>query len=297
MSLKNPVGIISMQFVRPFTGAHLGLFAQIRAMGFDFIEMLVPEPEDDLDLATTRRALDDAGLAVVLAARVNVQRSIASEEATARQGGLDYLARCVEVAEGLGAQIIGGPLYGEPMVFAGRPPLPRSVDEMRARADRMIDGLQRVAPLARAAGKVFAVEPLNRFETDMLNTTRQGIAVVDAVNDAGLGLMLDTFHMNMEDQSIPDAIRLAGHRTVHFQANENHRGFPGTGNMDWPAIMRALAQVGYQGPVSLEPFRRDDQRLALPIAQWRAPAEDETEKLKAGHALIRAALDLAEYAQ
>ncbi|WP_232622629.1 sugar phosphate isomerase/epimerase [Pseudorhodobacter sp. MZDSW-24AT] len=297
MSLKNPVGIISMQFVRPFTGAHLGLFAQIRAMGFDFIEMLVPEPEDGLDLATTRRALDDAGLAVVLAARVNVQRSIASEEATARQCGLDYLARCVEVAEGLGAQIIGGPLYGEPMVFAGRPPLPRSADEMRARADRMIDGLQRVAPLARAAGKVFAVEPLNRFETDMLNTTRQGIAVVDAVNDAGLGLMLDTFHMNMEDQSIPDAIRLAGHRTVHFQANENHRGFPGTGNMDWPAIMRALAQVGYQGPVSLEPFRRDDQRLALPIAQWRAPAEDETEKLKAGHALIRAALDLAEYAQ
>ncbi len=297
MSLKNPVGIISMQFVRPFTGAHLGLFAQIRAMGFDFIEMLVPEPEDGLELAVTRRALEDAGLSVVLAARVNVQRSIASEDAAARQGGLDYLARCVEVAEGLGATIIGGPLYGEPMVFAGRPPLPRSSDEMKARADRMIDGLSRLAPQARAAGKVFAVEPLNRFETDMLNTTRQGIALVDAVNDAGLGLMLDTFHMNMEDQSIPDAIRLAGHRTVHFQANENHRGFPGTGNMDWPAIMRALAQVGYAGPVSLEPFRRDDQRLALPIAQWRAPAEDETAKLKAGQALIRAALDFAEYAQ
>ncbi|MDO8884262.1 sugar phosphate isomerase/epimerase, partial [Pseudotabrizicola sp.] len=172
--MKNPIGIISMQFVRPFVGTDLGLFAQIRDMGFDFIEMLVPEPEDGLDLATTRRALDDVGLSVVLAARVNPQRSIASDDAGARQGGLEYLARCIEVADGLGAQIIGGPLYGEPMVFAGRPPLPRTSDEMKARADRMIDGLQRLAPQARAAGKVFAVEPLNRFETDMLNTTRQG---------------------------------------------------------------------------------------------------------------------------
>jgi D-psicose/D-tagatose/L-ribulose 3-epimerase len=295
--LKNPIGIISMQFVRPFTGAHLHLFKEIKAMGFDFIELLVPEPEDGMDLAKAKTALQEAGLGVVLAARVNLQRSIASEDAAARQGGLDYLKSCIDTAEAIGAKIIGGPLYGEPMVFAGRPPLPRTPEAMQIRADRMIKGLAEVAPLARAAGQVFALEPLNRFETDMLNTTIQGIAVVDAVADAGLGLMLDTFHMNMEDQSIPDAIRLAGKRTVHFQANENHRGFPGTGNMDWPAIMRALHQVGYQGPVSLEPFRRDDQRLALPIAHWRSPAEDETAKLKAGHALIRAALDFAEYAQ
>lgn len=286
-----------MQFVRPFTGAHLHLFREIKAMGFDFIELLVPEPEDGIHLATVRDALEEAGLGIVLAARVNPQRSIASEDRAARQGGLDYLKSCVDSAAALGATIIGGPLYGEPMVFAGRPPLPRSADEMKARADRMISGLAEVAPLARTAGQVFAVEPLNRFETDMLNTTIQGIALVDAVDDAGLGLMLDTFHMNMEDQSIPDAIRLAGRRTVHFQANENHRGFPGTGNMDWPAIMRALHQVGYCGPLSLEPFRRDDQRLALPIAHWRAPAEDETPKLRAGLALIRSALDFAEYAQ
>lgn len=295
--MKNPIGIISMQFVRPFTGEHLHLFHDIKAMGFDFIELLVPEPEDGIDLTLANAALADAGLEVVLAARVNAQRSISSEDPTARQGGIDYLKGCIDSAAAIGARIIGGPLYGEPMVFAGRPPLPRTDDEMKARADRMISGLAEVASLARTAGQVFAVEPLNRFETDMLNTTQQGIELVDTVNDAGLGLMLDTFHMNMEDQSIPDAIRTAGARTVHFQANENHRGFPGTGNMDWPAIMRSLHQVGYSGPVSLEPFRRDDQRLALPIAQWRAPAEDETEKLRSGRALIRAAMGFAEYAQ
>lgn len=286
-----------MQFTRPFTGEHLHLFQDIKKMGFDFIELLVPEPEDGIDLKEARTALADAELDVVLAARVNPQRSISSEDKAARQGGLDYLKSCIECADVLGATIIGGPLYGEPMVFAGRPPLPRNADEMKARADRMISGLAEVAPLARSAGKVFGLEPLNRFETDMLNTTQQGIAVVDAVGDAGLGLMLDTFHMNMEDQSIPNAIRLAAGRIVHFQANENHRGFPGTGNMDWPAIMRSLHQVGYSGPVSLEPFRRDDQRLALPIAHWREPEEDETSKLMAGRSFIRAALDLAEFAQ
>ncbi|MEP2783278.1 MAG: sugar phosphate isomerase/epimerase family protein [Pseudoruegeria sp.] len=295
--MKNPIGIISMQFVRPFTQEHLHLFHDIKAMGFDFIELLVPEPEDGIDLALAKDALVEAGLDVVLAARVNAHRSISSEDPTARQGGIDYLKSCIDSAAAIGAKIIGGPLYGEPMVFAGRPPLPRTDNEMKARADRMISGLAEVAPFARAAGQTFAVEPLNRFETDMLNTTQQGIKLVDTVNDGGLGLVLDTYHMNMEDQSIPDAIRLAGPRIVHFQANENHRGFPGTGNMDWPTIMRALHQVGYSGPVSLEPFRRDDQRLALPIAQWRAPAEDETEKLISGRALIRSAMDFAEYAQ
>lgn len=295
--MLNPVGIISMQFVRPFTGAHLNLFHKIKSIGFDFIELLVPEPEDHLDLAEARSALQEAGLGVVLAARVNLARSIASDDAAARQGGLDYLRQCVEAANTIGARIIGGPLYGEPMVFAGRPPLPRSDKSMRTRAEHMIEGLASVAPDARAAGAAFALEPLNRFETDMLNTTQQGIEVVDLVNDGGLGLLLDTFHMNMEDRSIADSIRAAGKRLVHFQANENHRGFPGTGNMDWPAIMRALLQINYSGPVSLEPFRRDDQRLALPIAHWREPAEDETEKLKSGLALIRSTLALAEYGQ
>ena len=295
--MKNPVGIISMQFTRPFRGADLHYFAKAADLGFDFVELLVPEPEDDLDLAEARRAAEDAGIFLVLAARVNPSRSIASDDAANRQGGLDYLKHCVEVADGIGAKIIGGPLYGEPMVFAGRPPVPRTDEDIAARADRTISGLREVAPVARSAGKVFALEALNRFETDILSTTRQSVEVVDAVADAGLGVMLDTFHMNMEDRSIPDAIRLAGERIVHFQANENHRGHPGTGHLDWPAIMRALAQVGYTGPVSLEPFRRNDDRVALPIAHWRAPREDESEKLMAGLGVIRNALALAEVDQ
>jgi len=295
--MHNPVGIISMQFVRPFTRADLPLFARIRDLGFDFIELLVPEPDDDLDIAETRTALADAGLDVVLAARVNLKRSIASDDPQARSGGAEYLKRCVEVAHALGARIVGGPLYGEPLVFAGRPPVPHDAAAIAARAERTVTGLKAIAGDARAAGVTFGLEPLNRFETDIVSTTRQAMEVVDAVDDPAVGIMLDTFHMNMEERSIPDAIRAAGPRIVHFQANENHRGFPGTGHLEWPAIMRALADARYAGPISLEPFRRDDDRVGLPIAHWRAPHEDETDKLLAGLGHIRSSLALAQVAQ
>ena len=217
--MQNPIGIISMQFARPFTRSDLPYFAKARDLGFDFMELLVPEPDDDLTASDVRHAAEDAGLFVVLAARVNPQRSIASDDAAARQGGHDYLLRAVDVAAEMGARIVGGPLYGEPMVFAGRPPVPRTDDDIAARAARTVEGFVAVAPHAEVAGVTLAVEALNRFETDILSTTRQACEVVDAVNNPAFKLMLDTFHMNMEDRSIPDAIRMAGTRIAHFQAH------------------------------------------------------------------------------
>ncbi len=290
----NPIGIISMQFVRPFTSTDLKLFEMIRNLGFDFVELLMPEPEDGLDLKEVRKALADSKLQVVLAARLNAARSIASDDAGAGQGGLDYLMTCIEAAAELGASVVGGPLYGGPLVFAGRAPAPVSDDEMRKRFDRCVERLAVAADAAHKSGLRLAVEPLNRFETDIVSTTKQAIELVDAIDNPALGLLLDSFHMNIEESSIADAIRAAGSRIVHFQANENHRGFPGTGHLPWADIGRALREVDYRGPVSLEPFRRDDNRFALPIAQWRPPAGDESEKLRASLALIRSILDSAQ---
>ncbi len=105
--------------------------------------------------------------------------------------------------------------------------------------------------------------------------------------------MLDTFHMNMEDPDIAAAIRRAGPRIVHFQANENDRGFVGSGHLDWPAIARALASVDYRGPITLEPFRRDDERPGVPLAQWRAPDRDYDPELRASIGFLRATLGSA----
>ena len=290
----NAIGIISMQYARPFTADHFHLLSTIKASGFDFIELLVPEP-GELNLVATRQAISEAKLDVVLAARVNLQRNIASADQLEHQSGIDYLNYAIETAAALGSTIVGGPLTGNPLVFAGRPPQAVDEEERLARKARCVDGLTQVAKTAQENGITLAVEPLNRFESDILCTTQQGMELLDAVDHNCVKLMLDTFHMAMEESSIADAIRLAGPHIAHFQANENHRGFPGTGSVDWVAVCRALHEVDYTGPISLEPFRRDDDRFGLPIAQWRAPHEDESQRISASVEFMRALLHLSEY--
>lgn len=288
----NPIGVISMLWARPFRREHLALLPAIREAGCDHLELLVPE-EGELDLAETRAALADAGLAVVLAARVDRSRDLASPDPTARSGGLAYLRRCIATAGALGARIVGGPLYGAPLVFAGRAPEPIEEAERARRVERVVEGLRAAAAMAGDAGITLALEPLNRFETDLANTTRHGIALVDAVDHPALGLLLDSFHMNMEDASIPEAIRAAGPRLVHFQANENHRGFLGSGHIDWLAVARALAAIDYRGPITLEPFRRTDERPGVPLARWRPPEGPVELALARSVAFLRATLAVA----
>ena len=287
----NPIGIISMQHQRPFTEREFPQFARWKAAGFDFVELLVPEP-GELDLAATRRALDAEGLGVVLAARVNLDRNLCSDDAARRQAGRDYLRTCVDVAQALGAATVGGPLYGNPLVFAGRAPHPVDEALRQRRVEWCVEGLRGAAPHAQAAGVTLGVEPLNRFETDILNTTRQGVALMALVDHPAIGLVLDTFHMNMEDDDIAGAIRAAAGHVAHFQANENHRGYLGTGHIDWTATVRALADVGYTGTISLEPFRRNDERIGIPFAQWKPPERDEQAELAASCGFIRNLLHL-----
>ena len=240
----NPIGIISMFYARPFVAEHLHLFKRMKKSGMDFVELLVPE-QGELDLSATRRALEEAQLSVVLAARVNLSRDLASDDPNSHLAGVCYLEYCAEVAVALGATLVGGPLYGAPLVFAGRAPAPVAEADRLARVDRVVSGL-------RAAGS-----------------------------------------MNMEEGDLAEAILRSGSRLFHFQANENHRGFVGSGHLDWPDIARALVRVGYRGPITLEPFRRQEQRLGVPLAQWRVPVENEDQALSDSAAYLRTALAFA----
>jgi D-psicose/D-tagatose/L-ribulose 3-epimerase len=241
----NPIGVISMSYARPFTAAHFPLFARMKAAGMDFCELLVPE-DGELDPVAAGRAARDAGLFLQLAARVNLQRDLASDDAAARTAG--------------------------------------------------VAGLRVAAQHTKGSDVRFAVEPLNRFETDFCNTARQAMALRTLVDHPSVGIMLDTFHMNIEEDDLPQAIRLAGPLLIHFQANENHRGFLGTGHIDWPPVCRALAEIDYQGAITLEPFRRTGHLLSLPLAQWRPPSHDEDADLRASGDYLRGALHAAQRA-
>lgn len=281
-----------MSYARPFAPVHFSLFPRMRAAGMDFCELLVPEP-GELDAAAAREAAAEAGLFLVLAARVNTARDLCSADRAVHEAAIAYLCSAVDVAVLAGARIVGGPLYGSPLVFAGRAPAPIDERERDRRIGRAVEGLQKAGAYAAERGIVLAVEPLNRFETDFCNLASQAVSLVRDVASPAVGVMLDTFHMNMEEDDLPAAIRTSGSHLVHFQANENHRGFLGTGHLDWPAIARALTAIGYAGPITLEPFRRRDRRLSTPLAQWRPPAEDEDADLAASAALLRGVLRAA----
>ncbi|HTU53086.1 MAG TPA: sugar phosphate isomerase/epimerase family protein [Acetobacteraceae bacterium] len=292
MRKTSPIGVISMSYARPFGPEHLSLFPRMKEAGMDFCELLVPEP-GELDPAEARRAAADAGLSLVLAARVNLARDLSSADPAVQEAASAYLRDAVDIAVRAGARIVGGPLYGSPLVFAGRAPAPIGEAERRQRIARVVAGLGKAGAYAAERGIVLAVEPLNRFETDFCNLAAQAVALVREVANPAVGVMLDTFHMNMEEDDLPGAIRATGSHLVHFQANENHRGFLGSGHLDWPSIARALAAILYSGPITLEPFRRSDRRLSTPFAQWRPPEADEDADLAASAALLRGALHAA----
>lgn len=273
-----PLGVISMTYARPFTREHLGLFASMKRAGMAFCELLVPEP-GELDPAEAGRAARDAGLFLVLAARVNAQRDLASAEPAIRRAGVDYLRTCVETAVACGADLVGGPLYGAPLVFAGRAPAVVTDAERQDKLARVLDGLREAAPFAASHGVRLAIEPLNRFETDLCNTAGHAAWFADQVASPAVGVMLDTFHMNMEEDDMPQAIAATARHLIHFQANENHRGFVGTGHVPWAPICQALRAASYGGSITLEPFRRTDPPPGTPLAQWRPPEKDQTPDL------------------
>jgi D-psicose/D-tagatose/L-ribulose 3-epimerase len=121
-----------------------------------------------------------------------------------------------------------------------------------------------------------ALEPLNRFETDMINTVAQGMKFIKDVGRTNVGLHLDTFHMHLEEKSSPNAIRLAGDKIYHFHACENDRGVPGTGQVRWQEIAPALKSVNYPGPVVIESFTPQVKEIARAVNIWReiAPSQD-----------------------
>src|SRR5690606_30843566 len=156
----------------------------------------------------------------------------------------DYLRQVVDVAATVGSPVIGGPAYAS----VGRT-WRMSDAERRSRYAELRDNLAPVLEHAAATGVRVAVEPLNRYETSVLNTVDQALEALGELPPAACGLALDLYHMNIEERSIADAIRRAGSRIAHVQVCGNDRGAPGADHLDWPGIMAALDDAKYRGPL------------------------------------------------
>ncbi|HEV2073010.1 MAG TPA: sugar phosphate isomerase/epimerase family protein, partial [Thermomicrobiales bacterium] len=180
------------------------------------------------------------------------------------------------------ATVVAGPIYSPTGQTGTIPP-----DERARKLETLVRNLSPILEVADAHGIRLAVEPLNRFETSLFNTVRQAMELLELVDHPSLGLLLDTFHMNIEERDIGDAIRFAGDRLFHFHACGNDRGAPGNDNIDWIAVRDALRAVNYTGTVTIESFTSANQTIATAASIWRPLAETQDALATDGLAFLR----------
>jgi D-psicose/D-tagatose/L-ribulose 3-epimerase len=237
--------------------------AQMARAGFDMIELPF-ETVNAFDYGEAAVIIRDHGLGVSTAAAMGPDRDLIHEDRQIRENGVAYIHHCIEAAQILGASNLIGPIYSA----VGR--TWSATPEERARdVDLLVSQLSRLAAYATDHGVTLCLEPLNRFETSFLNTAAQTIEVIDRVGHPGCQLMLDTFHMNIEEASLGEAIRAGGPRLRHVHACENDRGAPGAGHVPWGDVATALKDIGYDGPVVIESFTAKVKSIARAAAIWR----------------------------
>ena len=197
-------------------------------------------------------------------------RDISSDDADVRESGLKYCYDMVDFAASINAEVVAGPIYSA--VGKARQQTP---EEIEVKWNYGVEGLKKAAEYAAKKGIKLAVEPLNRFETDFINTVEQGVEYINRVGYDNVGFLLDTFHMGIEEANVPEAIKLAGteSKIFDFHASGNNRGTPGLDNTNWVPIRDALKAVGYDDYMLIESFTPDCVEIAKAASVWRPFSE------------------------
>ena len=258
---------------------HYPLLEKLKSWGFDGVEV----PMFGADEPRFRKLgakLKELGLQCTSCALVVKENNPLDESAAVRQAAVDHLKRMIDQNVTLGSKLMMGP-YSSPVgMLVGRG---RTDDEWK----RAVEVFQKVAPHAKQAGIRMALEYLNRFEHYFINDTATAARFVDEVNHPSLQLHYDTFHANIEEKKIPEAIRAGGKRIIHVHISENDRSTPGEGHVHWDESFATLAEVGYDGWLMIEAFGCALPEIAGATCIWRNMFPSEEHLAKNGLAFMK----------
>jgi D-psicose/D-tagatose/L-ribulose 3-epimerase len=246
--------------------------------GFDLIEVPILDPHG-IDTKMTRRLLDQYGLKSACSMGLPAHADVSSEDPAVLSAGKDLLARAVEVTHEIGSTYLCGVLYSQ----LGKYPAPIT-DRSRA---HVVEAIQSLAERADEADVEVNVEVVNRYETNVVNTVREMLALLDETGTS-IGLHVDTYHMNIEEEGFAKPIEEAGHRLGYVHIGESHRGYLGTGTIDFDAFFEALIASGYAGPVTFESFSSAivHRVLSNQLAVWRNLWSDSDDLARHARAFI-----------
>jgi D-psicose/D-tagatose/L-ribulose 3-epimerase len=264
-------GINTFLFTSPFTTRSTKLFGKFKNWGFDTVEIAIEDPAH-IDPKRVKAELEKAGIACGSScACLGPDRDLRGNDKQ-QKNALKYMTAILDQMVVLDCPTLIGPVYSS----VGR--ADAVPDRERKQQWRtVVKNLKTLCQYANDRGRKIAMEPLNRFETDFINTCDQALEMVAAVNSPALLLHLDTFHMNIEEKNQAAAIRKVGKKLGHFHACGSDRGTPGNDHIDWKGIAAALLEVGYDKDVVIESFTKDVKVIARAAAIWRQmePTRDE----------------------
>jgi D-psicose/D-tagatose/L-ribulose 3-epimerase len=233
--------------------------------GFDILEVNAPRVTlmSDAERDVLRGAVADAGLGLTYSIGMTADMDLASEDAGTRQKGIAFLQKVARAMKYMGGTILAGINYSS---------WPRKLlpgEDKHILTDRAIKGVREAIKAAEDNDVIFCVEVVNRFEQFIMNTAAEGIAFAERVGSPNCKILLDTFHMNIEEDSLRGSIVETGNWLGHFHLGETNRRPPGRGRIPWPEIFGALREINYQGAVVMEPFLLPGGEVGRDISVYR----------------------------
>ena len=237
---------------------------KVRAAGCDILEVGAPHiaAMTDAQLAELKAAADDNGLILTTNIGPSKDQDLASPDPAIRKNGLDFLTGVLRAMDKIGSKSLVGAMYSFwPCDF--------KYTDKEAAWDTSIAEMKKLAAVAEDLGIDLCQEVLNRFETYIMTNAAEGVEYCKRVDSPRCKVLLDTFHMNIEEDNIPAAIRLTGDYLGHIHVGEANRKLPGQGSLDWKAIAAAVHDVHYDGNVVMEPFLLKGGSVGKDIKVWR----------------------------
>ena len=269
----NKLGIFMNFWEKNWDADHAKYIKKAKAIGFDVLEFQAQpllEMSDD-KICSLKALADEVGIELTYSLGLDRNYDVSSLDENVRKGGVEYLQNIIRKMHVGGGTLLSGVSYagwGTPDNFLG---------DKRPYWEQSIKSMKEIIKVAEECGVTYCVEAVNRFETCLINTGREALDYVAEIDSPNIGVLLDTYHMNIDENNIGDAIRLVGDKLTSFHTGENNRTAPGRGHLDWDEIFGALAEINYKGRIVSEPFVMEGGEVGRDIHVYRNLVDDPTE--------------------
>ena len=262
----NKLGIFVNFWEKNWDVDHKKYIKKAAEIGFDILEFQAQpllEMSDD-HIRDLKKTADEVGIELTYSLGLDRRYDVSSLDENIRRGGVTYLQNIIRKMQVGGGTLLSGVSY------AGWGTPDNMGDSKMPFWNQSVKSMKEIIKVAEECGVTYCVEAVNRFETCLINTAKEALAYIEEVDSPNIGVLLDTYHMNIEEDSIGDAIRLGGaDRLKSFHTGDNNRRAPGRGHINWDEVFGALSDIGYKGRIVSEPFVMQGGEVGRDIHVYR----------------------------